>query len=198
MSSLTLLRLGLLAALVACCSLVEGATNATSHDGDSLFLQLLFDKYGQDGVISYSGFELLLKKVGIVVVSPPGDDRKLSELGHAQAHSQHPAHGHHSNAEETHVIDDHSTGLHEHEHVHSEGNETHSPGEAGTLVEKGRGSREKGGRDDGKGADVAGSVQGSQGQKSRGTRSVGEDDHTKHYLHAGQREKQVSHCMFFL
>ena len=196
MSSLKLLRLGLLAALVASCSLVEAATNATSHDGDSQFLQMLFDKYGEDGVISYSGFELLLKNVGIVVVSPAGDDRKSSELEHAQAHSQHPVHGHHSAAEEKHVIDDHSTGLHEHEHAHSEGNETHTPGEAGEKGEKGRGSREKGGTGDGKGADVAGSVEGSHGQKSRGTRSVGEDDHTKHYLHAGQREKQVSYSMF--
>ncbi|KAK2145924.1 hypothetical protein NP493_3820g00000 [Ridgeia piscesae] len=192
MSSLKLLTLGLLAALIASCSLVEAATNATSHDGNSPFLQMLFDKYGKDGVISYSGFELLLKKVGIVVVSPPGDDQKLSDLEHAQAHSQHPAHGHHSDAGEKHVIDNHSTGLHE--HAHSEWNETHTAGEAGASGEKERGSKEKGGRDHENGADVADSVQGSQGQKSRRTRSVGEDDHTKHYLHAGQLEKQVSYC----
>ena len=76
-------------AVVSSVMTLETASNGSSFHGNSQFLQMLFDKYGnKDDVIPYEAFERLLRRVGIVVV-PRYDhsDRKLNRSEKAQAHS---------------------------------------------------------------------------------------------------------------
>lgn len=158
---------------------METATNASSFNGKSQFLQKLFDKYGKDDVISYSSFERLLRNVGITVVPQSSHDRKLNRSEHSQAHLLHPADGHHSDVEEEHLDAGVRDGLHAQVHAPispADWNETQTIGSA-TTYHPGRGKR-----------------RGKTGGSTRDKRSVGEDDHTKQHLHAVPRGRQVSYC----
>ena len=197
MASLKLiLRLCVLAVTVASCTSMETATNASSFNGKSQFLQKLFDKYGKDDVISYSSFERLLRNVGITVVPQSSHDRKLNRSEHSQAHLLHPADGHHSDVEEEHLDAGVRDGLHAQVHAPispADWNETQTIGSA-TTSHPGRGKRR--GIKGRKGAAVVTGVRGrgKTGGSTRDKRSVGEDDHTKQHLHAVPRGRQVSYC----
>ena len=90
------LRLSLiLIAVVASTLALENATNASSFHGNSQFLQMLFDKYGKDGIISYEAFERLMSKVGIAVVPQTGDtEMKSNGSQHEQGALPRPGHDH--------------------------------------------------------------------------------------------------------
>ena len=101
MTSFTIaLRLSLILSVVVVSSTaLQNATTSTtesSFHGNSQFLQMLFDKYGdEDGVISYEAFERLMSKVGIAVVPQSGHtQRKSSESEHEQEPLQRPEHEH--------------------------------------------------------------------------------------------------------
>ena len=82
----------MLSAVVPSSMSLESATNASSFHGNSQFLQMLFEKYGKEGVIPYDAFERLLRRVGIVVV--PQSDHNGRKFRSEQAQAPHPFHDH--------------------------------------------------------------------------------------------------------
>ena len=99
-------------AVVSSVMTLETASNASTFHGNSQFLQMVFDKYGdKDDVIPYEAFERLFARVGIVVVlaQPDRTDRKLNRSEPAQAHSPHPFHDHRNDVIEGQVLEHYQT-----------------------------------------------------------------------------------------